>query len=476
MASTIINGRDLIAFFEPQTGGLDTLPAAWPTGGSVKAVRMNQVQLNPDSPTGEPPKWKTGSRTELGDLPKQIGFSVSMEHYPYGVGAALTERDWELLYASGGWKVLTGPAATTITTGATTTNLPIASVSGLSQFMPVIVESNGQLEIRLITTVNGSDVDIYPPLPAAPANGAAVTFGRTLQLDDDWDVETSSIAAWFFNGSKMLHRVTGLIQEQSGWGGSADAEVVCTHSGKAYRIERIFATTLGADIADAVVTSMTVNEANCVPDDINTARTVYYQIDDEIVGVTASNGTGTLTITRGAFSTTAASHSTGAQVNLYVPTPSYSGINPTGVNSGGFGVWQSTTPIADFCVSGFNADIAYGVSTAGCFGASYAVGQAASSAPTEVGMQANAWARLESSLVIANYGDSRTPLALQATIGETLGRIMAAMTPQLYPHNPPLDVGAEIVTLDLTGRGVGDESLGSTNPPGAETSIFFLLG
>lgn len=476
MSCTTINGRDLTAFFEPQTGGISTPAAAWPTGGSVKAVRMNQVQLQPDNPTGGPPRWMTGSRTELGDLPKMIGFGVSMEHYPYGVASSLTERDWEILFTSGGWKVTTGPASTTITTGASTTNLPLTSLAGLSQFMTAVVTSSGKLEPRLIETVNGSDVDIFPPLPAAPADGSTVTFGRTLQLDDDWCPVNDCITAWFFSSSAMLHRVTGLIQEQSTWGGSADSEVVVSHSGKAYRIERILATTLSADISNGTDTSMDVALANCVPDDITAGRTVYYRIDDEIVGVTASDGSGTLTITRGQHSTSGAAHSSGAAVTLYVPTATYSGISPTGVNSGGFAAYVNDTEITDVCVSSFSSEVSYGVTFAACFGDDYAIGQAASSAPSSVSMSASAWARTNSTMPIANYGDSRTPITLHAKIGKALGKLMSGLTPYLYPDNPPLTLTDEIVTVDINGKGVGDEGLGTTSPPGAETSIFYLLG
>ena len=476
MSCDVITGRSLVAFFEPQTGGLSTIANPWPTGGSVKAVRMNTVQVNPDSPSGEPPRWATGSRTEIGDLARQLGFSLSMEHYPYGASGANTERDWELLFTYGGWKVYAGPAATTITTGATTTNLPLTSVAGLEQFDCAIVEVNGTLELRLISDVNAGDVDVFPPFSDAPADGATVSFGRTLQLDDAWCPETQCLTAWFFNGSSALHRVTGLVMENVDWGGSADSECIVTHNGKAYRVERILGTTLASAISDGVVTSMDVAAANCVPDDINSARTVYYQIDDEIVGVTASDGSGTLTITRGQFSTTAAGHSSGATVSLYVPTASYSGVNPTGINSGGFRAWQSGTALPSFCVSSFQAEIAYGVTFSGCFGGDYAIGQAAASGKTKARLTANGWGRKGSTMVIGNYGESRTPLELQATIGDSLGRMMAAMTPNLYPDNPPLDLTAEIVTLDVTGAATGDETLGTTSPPGAGTSFFFLQG
>jgi len=68
-------------------------------------------------------------------------------------------------------------------------------------------------------------------------------------------------------------------------------------------------TTLGADIVDNVVTTVTVVNGNVIP-----ASSGYaIRVDTEQMIVTARTGN-TLTVTRGAYSTTAASHSNGANV------------------------------------------------------------------------------------------------------------------------------------------------------------------
>lgn len=61
---------------------------------------------------------------------------------------------------------------------------------------------------------------------------------------------------------------------------------------------------LGAAIANASVTTITVSDANLIPN----AKFGHIRIEDEFLTVTAGQGTTSLTVTRGAFGSTAAAH------------------------------------------------------------------------------------------------------------------------------------------------------------------------
>ena len=63
--------------------------------------------------------------------------------------------------------------------------------------------------------------------------------------------------------------------------------------------------TLASAIASGAVTSITINDANLCPD----ARFSFIRIEDEFLTVTAGYGTTTLTVTRGAFGSSAVAHS-----------------------------------------------------------------------------------------------------------------------------------------------------------------------
>jgi SPP1 family predicted phage head-tail adaptor len=74
-------------------------------------------------------------------------------------------------------------------------------------------------------------------------------------------------------------------------------------------------TVLGAAIANGSVTSVTVSDADIVPD----ARATVIRCESELMIVTAGFGTTTLTVTRGAFGTSGAAHADASGITRYQP-------------------------------------------------------------------------------------------------------------------------------------------------------------
>jgi head-tail adaptor len=98
--------------------------------------------------------------------------------------------------------------------------------------------------------------------------------------------------------------------------GVANVKVTCRYSSdittnKRWLIPRNSSTV--SAIANAGVTSITVGIANLVPN----ARFNVLRVDDEFLIVTAGYGTTSLTVTRGAFGSTAAAHSAGVAIARY---------------------------------------------------------------------------------------------------------------------------------------------------------------
>lgn len=75
--------------------------------------------------------------------------------------------------------------STTITTGATTTVLPLTAVTGLQVGDAVIVVVSGKKYARIVSVIATLDVTVTPALPSAPADGAAVKGALAYKLTTD---------------------------------------------------------------------------------------------------------------------------------------------------------------------------------------------------------------------------------------------------------------------------------------------------
>jgi hypothetical protein len=116
--------------------------------------------------------------------------------------------------------------STTITTGASTTVLPLTSVTGLVAGGAVIVTIGTKKYARVITDVTGSDVTVAPALPSAPADGAAVKSAICYKLTSDL-----AISLWIAHYLDNFGRImtgTGIDQGTLTFEGTEEARISCS--------------------------------------------------------------------------------------------------------------------------------------------------------------------------------------------------------------------------------------------------------
>jgi hypothetical protein len=116
--------------------------------------------------------------------------------------------------------------STTITTGATTTVLPLTSVTGLAVGGAVAATIGTKKYVRVITDITGSDVTVAPALPSAPADGAAVKSCLVYKLTSDLAI--SLFVAHYLDGFGRNLDGVGIDQATITLDGTEEARISCS--------------------------------------------------------------------------------------------------------------------------------------------------------------------------------------------------------------------------------------------------------
>lgn len=227
---------------------------------TLRAGRVGQLYVAAESPYGTPPtllvthalrhqsftprfspfnrvnspakKQSPGLVARL-DRRGSAGFSIEALIQPSGTLNTLAEADVILAHAF-------GAAASNITLATTveaspsptTTVFTVASAVGLAVGQAVLVTVSAVKYVRWITAVNTAALTVAPPLPSAPATGAAVKGVCTYKLASA--IATSLCAAHYPSTDTVLSKIVkGGVCEKLGLAFAQNDEARLTASFKA---------------------------------------------------------------------------------------------------------------------------------------------------------------------------------------------------------------------------------------------------
>jgi hypothetical protein len=281
------------------------------------------------------------------------GVSWSSSILAYLSGTAGTAPDWEpLLLLVASLQDSGGGTTTADGTGSHSGNestFGVASASGIAVGGWLSFVAGGQFCVRHITGVSGTDITVAPRIviagaDALPANGATVTDCRSYSFDSaiDDDRAATLFGAW----ADYQARVVGAYAESATLTLTPNQAPTLAMQGQAFRLDQITYGLLDGAI-DNSVTSVVVDRP-IGPETM--ADEWYITIGTEIMQVTAVSADGlTLTVVRGALSSSAASHSDQDPIRPYRPSVTTTVNIPTGMcgSQGMIGQypvrWQSLT-------------------------------------------------------------------------------------------------------------------------------------
>jgi hypothetical protein len=407
--------------------------------------------------------------TMNGSISLKATVEWSAELYAYTPGTAATAPDWADLLVNCGLLQQTAAVADTAVSGsgATTTVIPITEGTGANFTAGVsCVTISG--ETRRIVSINEAanpdEITLATPLSTAPADTTTVTSGITFSPHDGADADPDGATIWLGNNSHMW-RLTGAFATTVGINGGGDGAIRLTISGRARSARLQYTGTLNGGI-DNSTTSIVVANVDIVPDDVSASNPYYYTIDagetdEEFVQVTAKNtGTNTLTVVRAQPSGSAHSHSSGALIEPYQPTGTYSG-SPVPATGG-------HTYLADVLseVETFGVEVDHGlILREDVHGAAYKVADYVQGM-RNVTASAEAWSRYTPEMHRVRDAIQRTGIEWFNQQGDTTGSIVAVECPSVYVEVPDFSFDDGEVRLSFSGQARGT----------TEDEVFIMLG
>jgi len=431
-------GRELRVFIDPETT-FGTAATDHPE--AADAVRATDAAANGKRPfSAFVDRRGTSSKLGIIDEKGTAYFSLDAPLIPSGAVGTAPDIDDLLLY--GGWSKITGTDTTVSGAGSTTTVIDVVSAAGLSAGGCVVISG----QVRRITDVDvvaiPDNITITPALSAAPVNATVVAAGVAYYPKDERADAQDSITFWAIN-NRSAARVVGGVPSSFvlALGGAGGAGITMEGTGR--RQDHLQATRLTAGVNDAVVT-FPVDVGTCAPADVTT----YWQIDSEIVSVTAVS-TNDWTVTRGALASVAASHSDNAVIYPYAPVGTYAG-SPVPATTGTIVVEGVTLSMQS---ANFTLDMAP-VFAEGRHGDAfsldhYIVGERAFS------VQLEGWTEFETNSVRILRAMSRASQQIFVQQGSTAGSIVAVEFPTAYLEQPDIARGGDEVTLTLSAEARG---------------------
>ncbi len=453
-------GRELVLFVAAESS-FGVAAQGYPQ--AAEACRVTEVSVEIGAPLEMRPD-KFGTSTDIGkiDQHRTAAWEASMLLLPAGVS---TEPDITDLLSKGGWQVVkpgTPLVTTVVAAGSTATTIKLASVSGLAagHGMSFQMTAAGGREVRRITAVDGGagSVTVSPPLTAVPTDGYSAK-SCIVYAPKDARADVPDSTTLFVADNRSLDIVRGAMPESYSveMGGDTAARLVVTGRGR--RGDRLVSTLLNGGIND-VVTSIVVDSGTAAPSDVTT----YWQIDSEIVAVTATSGT-TWTVTRGALSSSAAAHSNNAEIYPYTPTGTFAG-SPVPATAGDAFFGTAPTPLQ---VQSARVEIGMPVAAVEDeMGdtykvATYAVAQRKINVSVRGACRYDTWGKLQTD------GIQRESTILHLQQGDEEGKIVAVTLPAVRLAGPRVARGgaSEYVEVDLSGQAEGTTA--------GEDEVFLIL-
>ena len=290
------------------------------TSGSA-AFRAKSIQ--PEKEIDRVSREDYPAYADFEQVDRRTSAKVTIESYLMSGAAEGTAPDLSQIYEAFFGNKNTGSSTTVSDPGtptATTTSATFTSVSGLSTGMAVAFHQSGTRYIRHISNIAGNVVTWTPALPSAPSDGDTVYSCTSYSYSN-----TPSISMTLLHcGNNFNEYIKGAVPTELSIDLPGSEECTVTIGLGAKDVNWCGRDALDGGINDTV-TSITVQNGNEFS--INS----FIQIDDEVMKISDISGT-TLTVSRGEASTSAASHSDGAIITPYQPSPSFAGSPIAGIN------------------------------------------------------------------------------------------------------------------------------------------------
>ena len=474
-------GRDLKLFaatqasFDIATNGTTAGENYPEAGDAIRAITASAGGTYPFATRED----KFGTATYVGGIQQKVTSEASFETYLMVNGTAAQQPDiGPDLLEGGGWeRVDTTTIDSTIASATDATLFVVASATGFSEGGGVAVQDevdSSLYHLRRIKTVAGTSITVEPPLPATPTGSSRVVKGcKSYRPSDARDGGNSDgtgqcMTLWVAN-NRSLDQVESFSPTSFGVALGGDAAAKLSVSGTGRLTSRMLATTVSEPI-DAVEEYFNVDN-DTVFEGIDLSTPVYYEIDDEIVKVTAV-AAGTITVVREALGSSAATHESGTAIVPFGTSlaGTYTG-SPVAATSGViYWVPYGSTDDADSLqVTTAQFDCGFGITTRDNVHGAKTVVAGYTINTREVNLSMSGWTLVSSGMdvqaeVLSGYwsgtgtGSGSQQLSIVVQQGEALGSSVAMVAPRFRPTLSSLDRGAEEVALDTAGLCEGTSS------------------
>ena len=460
-------GRSLVVFassqaaFDAISGAGEDYPEA------ADAIRVISANVGGASPTAMR-EDRFGTATRVGGILQKRTAEASLEAYLMTSGTVGTAPDIDELLTSSGWSKAAGAGSDTTASGGTTSRITVAATTGWAVGDCGIFENGsgtGGYELRRITAVDtgGTNLDVSPALENSPVSGANVKAGVLYSPSDTRDNSEDCLTIFAANNNS-LDRAAGWTPDSLSVTLGSDEAAKISLSGTARQHDRLVQTYLASSVTDIATTATVTNGDAGGEEMVNT----YWQIEDEVVKVTAVSGA-TWTIVRAQLSTSGATHAQDIALTPYTPTGTYAG-SPLPATSGAALVVKDggSTPVS-LQVSSATLTAGFGVEfREDVHGDAYKA-RGYVMTPREVEVSLSGWALRGSSSsgtqtdklidVLQDALDADTQLVFVQQ-GEASGSMVAFEAPTVRVQTPSMDRGAEEVTVELAGPAEGTVSGG----------------
>ena len=469
-------GRDLKLFagtqtsFDIATNGT-TAGENYPEAGD--AIRVISASAGGTYPFATR-EDKFGTASYIGGIQQKATSEASLETYLMVNGAAGAQPDIgpDLLEA-GGWKrVDTTAINTTVSSGTNAAVFVVASATGFTVGGGVAIEDNNDsslYHLRRISAVASTTITVEPPLPATPSSSKNIKGANSYKPNDSRDGDNSDGTAGamtlFIANNRSSDQVESFFPTSFSFALGGDTAAKLSVSGTGKVTNRLLSTSVSEPI-DAVEEYFNVKN-DAVFEALNLSETpAYYQIDDEVVKVTAVSA-GTITVVRNQFSSGATTHDDGTAIIPYAAglAGTYTG-GPVAATSGAvyWATYGSTDAANTLQVTTASVECGFGVTTRDNVHGSTSVVAGYTMNTREVNMTLSGWtlasaanSNITSQIIQAfdsgtGTGTGSQQINVVVQQGTARGASVALVAPRFRPNFSSLDRGAEEVTLETSGN------------------------
>lgn len=447
-------------------------PQWYPVGASAVRTKGAKAQAEHPYKPREDFRGHPAAGTDIIKLHKAA--NADFDGYSIPSGSIGTAPDIGPAMKAGGWDEHNPGGNTTIAASpaSTVTSLQVADASGISAKDIVLV--NG--EVAYVVTSDGNTpgvLTVWPPLTSAPSSGNDVKTACYYVPSNTRDVTEQSLAAWIGSNRTQM-RVLGWVPEKWVWDFGGDDAGNCTVEGAAREAQRITGCLLNGSINNSTVT-ITVDDANIVPDDVSATRPVSLTIEadgtnaEEHVICTAKSGND-LTVTRGAHGSSGVAHDDDSVIRPFFPAETIAGTPvPSILGSVCIGS-TSDTARTEYQLKSAQVDADLAVNKKeDVLGEQWKL-QGYSLGMRNIAISLEGWADDATQLLSRQAEDMETASVLVQQ-GDTEGSIVGFFCLNALFDNPADDPSADEMGVSLSGRALHASADSDTDP--REVVIFF---